>query len=538
MEMAGAPCSNQPPNHCIIYKCTTNQLTHACLQTPDMERGLISSPISHPMSGPSSENSLASTSTCARNLDLAMTPPPPQPFTSYEGGTVYFTAPSVPATPDTNAALLSSPIKRTLPNACQSGISHSPAHQIESIGGTTYFYNNSPYHSPNISHYPSGVCSTTGGAWPHQETPSDLFMSENVRLELLHRNACLLARLDSNDTHGHPLSLGKYHDLYPLDGTSSDHMNDRLPLGYRSTCYKAIRESDGTPCCLRVLKGVKTSYDAIQMAIQSWKRIQHANVASLYDAFISNDFDEPALVCVSSYHPGAETLSSRYIKHHTANENGTAAANPIIFPEDLLWTFAVQLSSAVRSIQAAGLACGTLDPSKIIVTANNRIRLSAVGVLDILNFGSDCPHSITYYQAEDLTLMGHLLLSLACGKWPDDSMEQCTKHMETVEARYSSDFKNLLGYLLSPSEPHQPKTINDLMPMIGPRFYKEMEGAYSKMDRLYDDLSKEETNGKLLRLLCKMGFVVDRPEFDIDPTWSETGDRYLVKLLRDYTFHQ
>lgn len=26
--------------------------------------------------------------------------------------------------------------------------------------------------------------------------------------------------------------------------------------------------------------------------------------------------------------------------------------------------------------------------------------------------------------------------------------------------------------------------------------------------------------------------------FDLDATWSETGDRYLLKLFRDYVFHQ
>jgi hypothetical protein len=26
--------------------------------------------------------------------------------------------------------------------------------------------------------------------------------------------------------------------------------------------------------------------------------------------------------------------------------------------------------------------------------------------------------------------------------------------------------------------------------------------------------------------------------FDMDPHWSETGDRYLLKLFRDYVFHQ
>lgn len=26
--------------------------------------------------------------------------------------------------------------------------------------------------------------------------------------------------------------------------------------------------------------------------------------------------------------------------------------------------------------------------------------------------------------------------------------------------------------------------------------------------------------------------------FNLDPTWSETGDRYMLKLFRDYLFHQ
>jgi hypothetical protein len=26
--------------------------------------------------------------------------------------------------------------------------------------------------------------------------------------------------------------------------------------------------------------------------------------------------------------------------------------------------------------------------------------------------------------------------------------------------------------------------------------------------------------------------------FDLDPSWSESGDRYLLKLFRDYVFHQ
>jgi len=31
-------------------------------------------------------------------------------------------------------------------------------------------------------------------------------------------------------------------------------------------------------------------------------------------------------------------------------------------------------------------------------------------------------------------------------------------------------------------------------------------------------------------------FIIFR--FNLDPAWSETGDRYMLKLFRDYLFHQ
>lgn len=52
------------------------------------------------------------------------------------------------------------------------------------------------------------------------------------------------------------------------------------------------------------------------------------------------------------------------------------------------------------------------------------------------------------------------------------------------------------------------------------------------------ELSKEFDNGRMMRLLVKLGFVTERPEVDGDVHWSETGDRYLLKLFRDFVFHQ
>ena len=51
-------------------------------------------------------------------------------------------------------------------------------------------------------------------------------------------------------------------------------------------------------------------------------------------------------------------------------------------------------------------------------------------------------------------------------------------------------------------------------------------------------LGREADNGRLLRLVIKLGMVNERPSYDGDPGWSETGDCYLLKLFRDFVFHQ
>jgi len=84
---------------------------------------------------------------------------------------------------------------------------------------------------------------------------------------------------------------------------------------------------------------------------------------------------------------------------------------------------------------------------------------------------------------------------------------------------------------------------------------------YSAVDRLEAELMSELENGRLVRLLTKMGFINERPEYvppyDLPTSypvltnahrppfrfgrshrWSETGDRYIIKLFRDYVFHQ
>jgi len=66
----------------------------------------------------------------------------------------------------------------------------------------------------------------------------------------------------------------------------------------------------------------------------------------------------------------------------------------------------------------------------------------------------------------------------------------------------------------------------------------ELDLGLASGDALQGHLRNEYENGRLLRLLLKLGFMNERPENASAPSWSETGDRYILKLYRDYLFHQ
>ena len=76
------------------------------------------------------------------------------------------------------------------------------------------------------------------------------------------------------------------------------------------------------------------------------------------------------------------------------------------------------------------------------------------------------------------------------------------------------------------------------MPMIGTRLFNHIDTTQLNTDAMEGELSKELENGRLFRLMCKLATVNERPELGLDPQWAETGDRYMLKLFRDYVFHQ
>merc|ERR1711936_1386282 len=77
----------------------------------------------------------------------------------------------------------------------------------------------------------------------------------------------------------------------------------------------------------------------------------------------------------------------------------------------MIWNYIIQLTSALRYIHAAGLACRTLDPTKILILGKNRLLVNCGGIFDVLTFDPNSNNpmaAMAVYQQEDLVSLGRI----------------------------------------------------------------------------------------------------------------------------------
>lgn len=438
----------------------------------------------------------------------------------------------------------------------------------ESVAGTTYFYSSDEPNSTEEGHpsvlpdyhvYP-GNPSHIEHMRPKANAPS-FFLPDELRMDILHRLSLSMAQANVEQYPDLPTEVDAYHNLCPLEAVPGGGTKSTT-FGFVTSVYKATNIKSGIYYCLRRIHGFRLSNPKCMAVVDLWKKLQHSNLVHLREVFTTKAFGDHSIVFVYDFHPGADTLMSQYFSQipispingfpagvynssdgriYSQNKTGlnNLRQHAGLLPESLIWAYIVQLSSALRTIHAAGLACRAFDPTKILITGKSRLRLNCCGIFDVLSF--DASHTnikalTPHFQQEDLVAFGKVVLALACNSLVAVQRENLQTSLELVARNYSADLRNLILYLLSNQSRN--RNINDIMPMIGARFYTQLDAAQMRSDVIENELAKEVENGRLFRLLVKLGSINERPEFHLDPSWSETGDRYLLKLFRDYLFHQ
>ncbi|KAJ3552928.1 hypothetical protein NM688_g3893 [Phlebia brevispora] len=354
------------------------------------------------------------------------------------------------------------------------------------------------------------------------------FVSDDVREELQRRSEAI----NTGPPPGLnlPEELQGYHSLVPLEPIGGE----RRKFGnWYSTVYKAVNSSDGFTYALRRIENFRLNSQSAFSSIETWSQIKHPNLISVKEAFTTRAFNDNSLVVVFDYHPNSQTVYEAHIKPKAPQfQNGRLQAQSTRVSEHTVWSYVIQIAGAIRAVHEAGLAVRIVDATKVLVTGKNRIRISSCGIIDILMY--EARQDMALLQQEDLAMFGKLVFSLCCNNLA--AMNNLPKAIDNLSRHYSQDLKNVALFLIS--KPGPLKTIRQLFEMIGSHVATELEESQNAVDRLEGEFMSELENGRFVRLLAKLNFINERPEFARDPRWSETGDRYIVKLFRDYVFHQ
>ncbi len=350
---------------------------------------------------------------------------------------------------------------------------------------------------------------------PPRRVLGSLLMPEDIRGYFAQQNKIMMEALPPNDPRLKEIPK-RFINAMPLDDPNTNK-GTAGSCGYPTVLYKVVNTKDGNLYALRRIDNVRIHAENALNIFQRWKTVQHANVIPLRDAFLH----QRALFLMHDYIPGAKTVNE--FVHQRGIDH--------LLPENILWNIITQLLTAIRAIHAAGLAGRGITPFRVLITGHYRARLSCAGVMHILE--QQTRTSLIEQQQEDLVMFGRIILILAC--MTPRALSNIPKSIDFLNQRYSPELAKLV---MLPFQ--QQCNIYDLLALSSQGLINELDSLYLHTDSLENELSKQCESDRMSSLLLKMGLINERPEYgkSIAGSWSETGDRYIIKLFRDYVFHQ
>lgn len=309
----------------------------------------------------------------------------------------------------------------------------------------------------------------------------------------------------------------RYICAFPLDESTAQRRAGGS-FGYASAIYRVTDNTDSNVYALRRFDNVRTTQTIVQNAVSKWIAVRHPSIVSLY----AINADKGAVFFTHAYHPSAQTLKQKFV-----DQRGGPLA------EALLWRVLTQLLLGIRAAHSHGVAVRVIGLTRILLVSGTRIRINSVGVPDVLEFESR--RLVTELQADDLVKLGIVMLSLATRTAITANLIH--QAMGMAQVQYSPAFHQILDILLSGKY----NKISSVLNMIpSDRWCDELDLSIAASDGLHSHLRSEYESGRILRLLLKLGMINERPEKTLAGArdWSETGDRYILKLFRDFLFHQ
>lgn len=353
---------------------------------------------------------------------------------------------------------------------------------------------------------------------PPRRTIVSIGLPEEIRSHLQALDLETLKQMDPSDQRYKEIPP-RFYNAYPLDDPTVNK-NGTGSYGYPSAMYKVIDRLDNQLYVLRRFDNVRITNNnpaILKKSLDQWKPIRHTSLVPLH--LIHNE--KGAVFFIYGYYTMAETVKKKYM----------VDTSPNLLPESIVWKMLCQVLVCIRFVHSKKSALRCINPSSILHTPDNKFHINNVGILDVLEFESR--KSVADMQAEDLIRLGHVVLAMLT------KTNISTKHVNNalafIQENYSNELYRMVFTLLNGQVSADQLCTSTI---LSSKIIAEYEIALEKSETLYTLLRSQYENSRMVRLLLKLGLVNERPEHATSSSWSETGDRYVLKLFRDYLFHQ
>ena len=185
----------------------------------------------------------------------------------------------------------------------------------------------------------------------------------------------------------------------------------------------------------------------------------------------------------------------------------------------------IQLLSCIKAIHLKKLHFGgCLHPHKIFYT-KGLVKIGAIGIGAVL-FDDE---SLDALQSNDIIQFGYMILEIITHSIP--FLEVTPLLLEQIKESW---IREIIYKCVTKSF----NNIDDLLLIASPHMYNSINIHANCIDIANHQVVVASENKRISDMLFKLGFINERSNYLNDENWSDIGGNYLLKLFRDFIFHQ
>lgn len=279
--------------------------------------------------------------------------------------------------------------------------------------------------------------------------------------------------------------FSSFTTIYKVEDTPK--ISTMLPQCKMQVYQTGTRFSDKELLLRRITNQPASKAKDCAAVLEKFRHYRHPNLVSLVNCYHTTEFvmGESDIIMEYRYISDAKSLQEAFI-------TGSSRAT-----EGLLWSFTCQMVSLLRSFHETLLPLRGLHWSKIVyLETTGRFYYTGLGLADLLDPKTNV--SMGSIMQHDIESLGMILMQLAVQNV--DARPENVKNVQGFSASFWELVKTCLESKANSAQ---------LCHALGERMSMEVGHHEGHTDYMLSQCGKELHNGRLMRLMMKLNFVLE-----------------------------